>query len=138
MRWTDLPADRGPADGGDSPVLRRGDWENLKRRLERLPAGHPSSPHDDDAADEDDGSPEAADGQDQELDRPGDREDGEREGRHDEPGSGRGGAGRRDGRGGHDAPAGPGTAGGGRREPYRPWFTSSDSPEPWFYADPPG
>jgi hypothetical protein len=135
MRWTDLPADRGPADRGDSPVLRRGDWENLKRRLEQLPAGHPSSPHDDDAADEDDGSPEAADGQDQELDRPG---DGEREGRHDEPGSGRGGAGRRDGRGGHDAPAGPGTAAGARGEPYRPWFTSSDSPEPWFYADPPG
>ena len=46
MRWTDVPPEGGPADDGDRPVLRRGDWEDLKRRLERLPPGHPSSPPD--------------------------------------------------------------------------------------------
>jgi hypothetical protein len=135
MRWTDLPPDREPAGRGDSPVLRRGDWEDLTRRLQALPPGHPSAP-DEDADRDGDGSPEAADGQDQD---PGEPEEREPDGRRDDgPGSGRGGPSRRAGRDGHDAAAGPGPAAGGRREPYRPWFTSSDSPEPWFYADPPG
>jgi hypothetical protein len=126
MRWKDLPAEDGPADRGDSPVLRRGDWEDLKQRLESLPPGHPSAP-DDDAAETDDD-------ENQEPDRPGNGEAGER--RDHEPDPGRGGAGRRDGRGGSDAPSGAEAGAGSRPEPYRPWFASSDSSEPWFYADP--
>ena len=115
MRWTDLPAGSGPADDGDSPVLGRGDWEDLRRRLERLPPGHPSAPDGDGEADEDG---ERADGR------------GEPDAGQDGPEPDRG---RSTGRGG-----GPGPATGGRREPYRPWFTAGETPEPWFYANPEG
>ena len=27
---------------------------------------------------------------------------------------------------------------GGGREPYRPWFTAGESPEPWFSSEPGG
>ncbi len=120
MRWTDLPADPGPADDGDSPVPRRGDWEDLRRRLERLPPGHPSAPDGDGEADENED------------------EDGERADGRGEPDAGQDGpepggrAGRPAGRGGSDARSSPA---GGQREPYRPWFTAGESPEPWFYAD---
>ena len=91
-------------------MVQRGEWEDLKQRLERLPAGHPSSLDDEDPADE-----------------------GWAEGRS----AGRG------GRTGPDRPAG--LAGGheagclpgpDRHEPYRPWFASGDSADPWFSADP--
>ena len=140
MRWTDLPGDRGPADDGDGPVLRRGDWEDLRQRLERLPAGHPSSPRGDDGmdgdwvdgerADEAGSSPEPAEVQDREVGRGEDRDAGEHDAGRGTRAAGRGGPDGRAGRGGHDAGA------GGQREPYRPWFTSGESPEPWFYADP--
>lgn len=120
MRWTDLPADREPGDDGDSPVPRRGDWEDLRRRLERLPPGHPSAPDGDDEADD-------ADERDTGQIEP----DADRDGREAD----RGRPGRPDGRGGHDARSGPGAAAGGQREPYRPWFTAGESPEPWFNAD---
>ncbi len=145
MRWMDLPGGRGPADDGDSLVLRRGDWEDLRRRLERLPAGHPSSPRGDDGVDGDgadgdgadgDGaeeagsSPEPAEAQDREVGRSEDRDAGERGQERRTRAAGRGGPDGRAGRGGHDAAA------DGQREPYRPWFTSGESPEPWFYANP--
>jgi hypothetical protein len=115
MRWTDLPPDPGPADDGASPVPRRGDWEDLRRRLERLPPGHPSAPDGDGEADE------RADGR------------GEPDAGQDGPEPGRGRAARPAGRGGSDARSSP--AAGGQREPYRPWFTAGETPEPWFYAD---
>jgi len=122
MRWTDLPPGRGPADAGAS-ALPRGEWDDLRRRLERLPPGHPSRLGDEDLAGED----RAVDGLADE-----DRDD---QGRADATGSpARRGvtSGTRGHHGGH------GERGGlpGRREPYRPWFTAGESPSPWFAADP--
>jgi hypothetical protein len=150
MRWTDLPGDPEPAGGRDRAVVRRGEWEDLRRRLERLPAGHPSAPDDRDDA--------AADGADA-----GWAEDS----RADEGRAGRGSAdeageqpAERGGRAEPDRRARPEgstrpegqarpegstrpegqearrSAGLDRREPYRPWFTSGESPDPWFWADP--
>jgi hypothetical protein len=144
MRWSDLPADSSAADAAASG-LRRAQWEQLRQRLERLPAGHPSSPDDDGPQDEgpdddgplaegldDDGPPDGArgtaqapEGHDRDQDRP------------DEPGRGEGSA--RPGR-----PAGPSRPGGGdirpagaggRGDQYRPWFASGEPGEPWFAAD---
>jgi hypothetical protein len=149
MRWTDLPPDSGPADGRAS-ALPRGEWEELRRRLERLPEGHPSRPDDDpdatgaeevageDAADKDraqgrGGSPERPEPADSE--RPG-------TGRAD-PGDGRPLDTQRRAHGSRGADAGQAKPSGlgelsGRdeREPYRPWFTEGESPEPWFTAEP--
>ena len=115
MRWTDLPADREPADAGAS-WQPRGEWEDLRQRLERLPAGHPSRP-------EAPSTPEAD------------------EGEGDGAASGRGSADeagqvRRDGAGRRAAgDLGKATA-AGRGEPYRPWFTAGESPQPWFAVGP--
>ena len=126
MRWTDLPPEREPADAGAS-VPSRSEWDDLRRRLERLPPGHPSRPGDEDGADE---YPAA-------RERAGDGGTGQS--RAAEGGSpGRrgvtdGNADRRSGPDGHrerDAGTVP-----GRREPYRPWFTAGESPQPWFAAD---
>jgi hypothetical protein len=125
MRWTDLPPDCDPADGGGS-ALTRGEWDDLRQRLERLPAGHPSRP--DEAELADDG---AAD-----QDAPGADQGGPRRSVHDrESGRGRTPGAPRDAGGhrGHDAGR---AAPGGRREPYQPWFTAGEPPEPWFAADP--
>jgi hypothetical protein len=113
-------------------VLRRGEWDDLRQRLERLPAGHPSSPDDEARADADD---EARDGQaradEARPDESAADERAEPDGRPDRrEGTGRGG---RSGRGGHDAGS---AAADGQREPYQPWFASGESPEPWFSADP--
>ena len=150
MRWTDLPRDRefvGDADpppASPSPYpVQRGEWDDLRQRLERLPAGHPSSPDDEgDATDAlaDDALADAG------------RADA---GRAEEGGAGEGRAvegddhpAERDGRTGPDrrgrvdGPAAPGGYEAGRalgldrREPYQPWFASGESPEPWFSADP--
>ena len=103
MRWTDLPPDRESADARAS-ALSRGEWDDLRRRLERLPPGHPSRPGDEDDVDEYPAGQEQPD-------------------RHDE-------------RSGHrERDAGRGAV-PGRREPYRPWFTAGESPQPWFAADP--
>jgi len=122
MRWTDLPRDE-PADDREGPVVQRGEWEDLKQRLERLPAGHPSSLDDEDPADEGRAADDRAD--DDRADEVGD-ERARRGGRAGPDGSARL-------PGGHEAGWAPGT---GPREPYRPWFASGDSPEPWFSANP--
>ena len=121
MRWTDLPPDRDPADAGGATVSR-GEWAELRQRLERLPPGHPSRPGD---ADEDQPEDGPADqdhvGEDGSPGRRGVED--EQAGRHREPG----------GHAEHDAGR---AATPDRREPYRPWFTAGESPEPWFAADP--
>jgi hypothetical protein len=136
MRWTDLPRDHEPA--GEPPVLRRGDWEDLRQRLERLPAGHPSAPDDRDDAAADDadagwaeqsaaGKGQADQGRGAEVgDQPTSREGQSRpDGRARPDGSA--------GSGGQDAARASGLDRPGRGEPYRPWFTSGESP---FWADP--
>ena len=106
-------------------MLRRGEWDDLRQRLERLPAGHPSSPDDEARADEagaDQPRPDEARAD----------ERAEPDGRQpDRPE--RAGPGGRSGLGGHDTRS---AAADGRREPYQPWFASGESPEPWFSADP--
>lgn len=133
MRWTDLPADDGPADAGAS-ALSRGEWDDLRRRLERLPPGHPSHPDGESRTDE------AADDEalaDEGTNRPGPSETSG----PDPEGSGQAvpiqARGRRAEDHGSASPGAHGDlAGPGGREPYRPWFTGSESPEPWFAADP--
>jgi hypothetical protein len=128
MRWTDLPRDREFAGGrDDAPVLQRGEWEDLKQRLERLPAGHPSSLDYEDRADEDRADEDrAADARADEepADVGGDKSGGR--GRQTGPD-------RRASPGRHEAGSARGPE---RREPYRPWFASGESPEPWFSGDP--
>jgi hypothetical protein len=118
MRWTDLPPDREPADAR-AAAASRGEWDDLRRRLERLPPGHPSRPGDESSVDEDPADQEqAGDG------GPGQSraaEDGIPD-RHGEPGGHR------------ERDAGRGAV-PGRREQYRPWFTAGESPQPWFAAD---
>jgi hypothetical protein len=120
MRWTDLPPDREPADAGAAAPSRR-EWDDLRQRLESLPPGHPSRPGDDGEDQAEDGR--ADQGQASEHDSPARRgvKDDE-EGRRHEPGGHRE---RNSGR----------AAFPDRREPYRPWFTAGEPPEPWF-ADP--
>jgi len=148
MRWMDLPPDSGPADGRAS-ALPRGEWEELRRRLERLPEGHPSRPDDDaDATAAAELAGEDAAGKDQAEERAGLRERPEPAGseRPDtgraEPGDGKPLDGQRRVEGskgadaGHAKPAGLGEIGGrGGRDPYRPWFTGGEAPEPWFTAE---
>jgi len=105
-------------------VLQRGEWEDLKQRLERLPPGHPSSLHDEDRGDEDRAEDDRADDE--------DRADGA-----DDQSAGRSGRTGPDRptrlAGGHEAGRLPGPD---RRDPYRPWFASGDSADPWFSVDP--
>lgn len=105
-------------------MVQRGEWEDLKQRLERLPAGHPSSLDDEDPADGDWAEDERAD-----------HDHAEEEARDQR--AGRRGQTRPDRpprlAGGHEAGRLPGPD---RREPYRPWFASGDSSDPWFSADP--
>jgi len=139
MRWTDLPPDGERAEASPSG-LRRHEWEALRQRLERLPAGHPSSPADDSP---DDGAwDDEAPGYQTRSDEArgiGVQDDGGPDGR---PGGAR-----RDGnapRTGHapavrpesDSRHGDGLPGSGGREPYQPWF-AGPSPEPWFAGDTP-
>jgi hypothetical protein len=132
-------------------VVQRGEWEDLKQRLERLPAGHPSSLDDEDPAAEDWAEDRPAQGRTDEGRTDEGRTDEGRtdEGRTDEDrvdedrvdrAAGQSAARRgRIGPGrsarlprGHEAEWGPGP---GQREPYRPWFASGDSSDPWFSAD---
>jgi hypothetical protein len=91
-------------------VLPRGEWEDLRQRLERLPPGHPSRPSDEADTNEHRAASTAADPDRTEDDQA------------DEGGS-------PEWRGVMDNEP-------GRREPYRPWFTEGESPQPWFAADP--
>jgi hypothetical protein len=109
MRWTDLPPDRDPADAGAS-VLPRGEWEDLRERLERLPPGHPSRPGDEADPDEHRAASSTADP---------DRTEGDPADEGGSPGR----------RGVMDNES-------GRREPYRPWFSEGEPPQPWFAAGP--
>jgi hypothetical protein len=125
----------------DPPVLRRGEWDDLRQRLERLPAGHPSSPDSEGGADEAWADAAVEDGA-RDGEAPADeaRPDESAADERAEPGGQadrreRAGPGGRSGRGGHDAGS---AAADGRPEPYRPWFASGESPEPWFSADPGG
>jgi hypothetical protein len=149
MRWTDLPPDSGPADGRAS-ALPRGEWEELRRRLERLPEGHPSRPDDDagatdveELADENAADEDLAEGRGGLPERPepagNERPD---TGRAD-PGDGKPVDAQRPVQGSRGADAGQAKPGGlgelserGEGEPYRPWFTEGESPEPWFTAEP--
>jgi hypothetical protein len=128
MRWTDLPADSEPADSEpvDAGTLSRGEWEDLRRRLERLPAGHPSRP---------DGEAEAAAGRDGGVADPsGHAAPDPGGGQRAVPDAGRE---RQAGKAGRGGSGGPGElAGPDRHEPYRPWFTAGEPAEPWFTADP--
>jgi hypothetical protein len=124
MRWTDLPPDRGAADAGAS-ALTRGEWDELRQRLERLPPGHPSRPGDQGLADDEDlAGDRSPDG-----DGPDASGSPVRRGVKDNEESRR-----RDSGGRSDHRAGTVPI-DGRREPYRPWFTAGESPEPWFAAD---
>lgn len=153
MRLPDGSGERRAADerGGTGPAREASD--DLRRRLDRLAACHPSSPEygemayrelagagnygemEYDAAGT--GAERTIDEQDRQAARPGGR-DGEPASRGEKaagrPGPGRP-AGWRAGDAGH-RPDG-GAAGGlaGRREPYRPWFTAGESPEPWFTGE---
>jgi hypothetical protein len=151
----DLPADRESVDAGAS-ALARGEWDDLRRRLEQLPPGHPSRLDGEGRVDQ----ATAGEGRVVQATAGEGRVDQATagEGRVDQATAGEGGgAGER--RGGPDpdpergrpgnhgdsrerhagdaGPAGPGGPGDlGGREPYRPWFTAGESPEPWFAADP--
>jgi len=123
-------------------VVQRGEWEDLKQRLERLPAGHPSSLDDEGPADEgraaDDRAADDRAADDQAADdQAADQAGGDRADEVGDERARRGGRTGPDGSarlpGGHAAGWAPGT---GPREPYRPWFASGDSPEPWFSVDP--
>jgi hypothetical protein len=121
MRWTDLPPDRDPADA-DASVLRRGEWEDLRQRLERLPPGHPSRPGDEADPDERRAASSTADPDGHRAALSTADPDRTEDDRADEGGS-------------------PGRRGvmdkePGRREPYRPWFSEGESPQPWFAAGP--
>lgn len=173
MRLPDGSGERRAADerGGTGPAREASD--DLRRRLDRLAACHPSSPQygepdyrEPESGEPDCGEPEygemayrelagagnygemeydaagtgaerTIDEQDRQAARPGGR-DGEPASRGEKaagrPGPGRP-AGWRAGDAGH-RPDG-GAAGGlaGRREPYRPWFTAGESPEPWFTGE---
>lgn len=133
MRWTDLPPDPGSAEARAS-ALPRGEWEELRRRLERLPEGHPSRP--DDVAETPAGESASREAlADESSDPPGQPVPaGPEHGRPDDPERGASDRrGREPGRAGPRAPADLG--GHGEREPYRPWFTTGESPEPWFAAE---
>jgi hypothetical protein len=120
-------------------VLRRGEWDDLRQRLERLPAGHPSSPHD--SLPDDGDGPDDGDWPGDAGSRPGpaESEPAETDDQEADPDTGRATRGpHAEGhRGGSpDRHDGRWAALPGQREPYRPWFTAGESPEPWFYPDP--
>jgi hypothetical protein len=149
MRWTDLPPDSGPADGRAS-ALPRGEWEELRRRLERLPEGHPSRPDDDadptaveELAGEDAADKDLAEGRGGLPERREPSDSGRPDSGRAPPGEAkpldaqRRVQGSRSADAGHAKPGGLGELSGhGEREPYRPWFTGGESPEPWFTAEP--
>ena len=141
--------------------------DDLRQRLDRLAACHPSSPdyrdtapdYGDTAADYADAVPDyrdtvpdygeteydvagagaerAMDEQDR-LAARSDRRDGEPARRGDRP-PGRLGPGRPAGwrpGPGHWPDGGAASGPAGRSEPYRPWFTAGESPDPWFTGDP--
>jgi hypothetical protein len=142
MRRNDAPGERGAlADAGAAGTDAAGRGPDggagdLRQRLAGLRAGHPSSPE----FGRDEDEPDAGDGERDGVADGGAEDPDAAEGEPDgAPGlAGPGPGGYPGGRG--PAPAGraelgrPGPLGG--REPYRPWFSSGDSLEPWFTGDP--
>jgi hypothetical protein len=149
MRSADWASERAAFDDRGGATRVGGPGEDLRQRLGRLPPGHPSSAGYDElqsgrpssagyeelpsglAGDE----PEYA-GLERPDDEPADRPSAEKPaagpGR---PRPGRPWAERQPGQ----PDAGPAWGAGGlagRKEPYRPWFTAGESPEPWFTAEP--
>jgi hypothetical protein len=169
MRRPDGSGERWTADERGGTGQARAASDDLRRRLDRLAACHPSSPDyramaygepqpgEPDSGEPGTGEPEsgepdyreteydaagagaerANDEQDRQAARPGGR-DGEPASRGEKP-AGALGPGRPAGWPAGDAGHRPdgGAAGGlaGRREPYRPWFTAGESPEPWFTGE---
>jgi Amidohydrolase family len=131
-----LMRDKPEAPGGDD----RDPLADLRERLARMPAGHPSSPDYRPAQEPADGSDRGGEG-----DGLGGEEsagDGEAAGEtaagaeREPEGPHRPGAPRPEdtGRGRPDQPRPRGQGSGLPRpgEPYRPWFSSGDGPQPWF------
>lgn len=168
MRLPDGSGERWAADERGGTGQAREASDDLRRRLDRLAACHPSSPDygEIDYREPEYGEPQygemdyreltgagncgeteydaagagaerAVDEQDRQAGRPGGR-DGEPPRRGEKP-PGAPGPGRPAGWRASDAGHRPdgGAAGGlaGRREPYRPWFTAGESPEPWFTGE---
>jgi hypothetical protein len=141
-------AERGPAD--------RARWarDDLRQRLDRLPDGHPSAPEYEElpgSGEPGSGQPaeygelenaelENAEPENAELDN-GELDNGELDNGEPAEGGDEGGGGRPAGRRAGDAGARTAAGTGGlasSQQPYRPWFTSGESPAPWFTADPGG
>src|SRR5258708_29499999 len=121
MGGTDFPRDgesRDAPPASPAPFMQRGEWDDLRQRLERLPAGHPSSPDGEDRADvgwdEADGPDEYPDADER---NGGDERNGPDE--RNAPGGG-GGPGGRGGRGGPPARGGAPPRGGPRSPGARP------------------
>ncbi len=139
MRRPDGPGEHRALDEGGAQA--RAAYDDLRQRLERLSACHPSSPDygEPDYSATDFGETDAdSDYAEREYGEPGAGERPER-GAEQGPGSGDRASGKRPGReraepGERWPPAGLGGP-AGRREPYRPWFTAGESPEPWFTAE---
>jgi hypothetical protein len=159
MRTNDAPGERGAlADAGAAGRRPDGGAGDLRQRLAEMRASHPSSPRYGDR----DGGPDAGDGwRDGNGESDGAGEPGAAAGDGDRDGANRGAAEGdsgglpgpegarprgRPGAPGHASPGhaspehaetgAPGPLGGS--EPYRPWFSSGESLEPWFTEDPPG
>jgi hypothetical protein len=133
MRPDELPSERwNSAERDTARQVGDGD-DGLARRLARLPPGHPSSPEYEEMPEKEE-SPDYPELPEYEELRA--SESGE-----DLEGPGRERAGRDDGayrgtdRGRREGLEG---LGGRDKEPYRPWFSAGESPEPWFTAGPGG
>jgi hypothetical protein len=139
MRPPDWASERGDSDERGAAGRARWARDDLRQRLDRLPDGHPSSPEYEELP----GAGETGFGQPPEYGEleNAELENGEQDNGELAEGGDEGGDGRPAGRRAGDAGARPAVGTGGlasRRQPYRPWFTSGESPEPWFTADPGG
>ena len=154
MRTNDAPGERGDladsgAGGPDAPQRRPGGAGDLRQRLAALRAGHPSSPEYGGRGGE---AADGAGGNDRAGEIGGAREEdaGDIDRAREDAGAAEGdpdglpgpeGA-RSRGRSGGRGHASPGSAELGQpgllrgSEPYRPWFSSGESLEPWFTGDP--
>jgi hypothetical protein len=159
MRLPDRPGERGALDERGGTGQARGAADELRQRLDRLAACHPSSPdyeacppsspdHEETgcgtlAESGEMQTPENGDDQKREGELAGREGEvagregevaGRANGRADRPGAGRP-AGWRAGDAGRRPDGGAAGGLGGGRVPYRPWFTAGEPPDPWFTSD---